>query len=132
MGFPRFFSPSKSQRIPSHDGGRQPVGASHFAEYQSPPYHDRQSSLKLSWNVDEQPSTKYKSETASLNASFSASSSDGSNRVSKMWNSIWLQTKLLASFVVLFVLLFVVTIVLYGVSEKYHGLSAEDVTRQYG
>ncbi|KAI0515136.1 hypothetical protein F5B22DRAFT_636688 [Xylaria bambusicola] len=49
-----------------------------------------------------------------------------------MWNSVWLRTRLLASFVVLFVLLFVVTIALYGVSEKYHGLNAEDMARQYG
>ncbi|KAI0424623.1 hypothetical protein F5Y09DRAFT_335611 [Xylaria sp. FL1042] len=49
-----------------------------------------------------------------------------------MWNSIWLQTKVLASFLVLFVALFLVTIVLYEVSQKNHGVSAEDITRQYG
>ncbi|KAI1272127.1 hypothetical protein F5Y07DRAFT_392266 [Xylaria sp. FL0933] len=49
-----------------------------------------------------------------------------------MWNSVWLQTKVLASFLVLFVALFVVTIVLYEVSQKNHGVSAEDITRQYG
>ncbi|KAI0535917.1 hypothetical protein GGR58DRAFT_514997 [Xylaria digitata] len=49
-----------------------------------------------------------------------------------MWNSVWLQTKILATFIVLFVAMFLVTIVLYHVSEKNHGLSNEDITRQYG
>ncbi|KAI0410315.1 hypothetical protein F5X98DRAFT_368877 [Xylaria grammica] len=49
-----------------------------------------------------------------------------------MWNSVWLQTKVLVSFTVLFVALFLVVIILYRVSEVYHGLSNESITRQYG
>ncbi|KAI1123056.1 hypothetical protein F5Y10DRAFT_281199 [Nemania abortiva] len=49
-----------------------------------------------------------------------------------MWNSVWLQTKVLASFLALFIALFLVTIVLYHISEKDSGLSAEDAARQYG
>lgn len=132
MGFPRFFGTPKPERIPLQDVSDQPVEASRPPEYQSPPYIDRSNSLKLTWNVEEQPGTEYQSETASLNASANSTFNDGYNNVPKLWNSIWLRTKLLGSFVVLFVVLFVVTIVLYAVSEKNHGLSAEDAARQYG
>ncbi|KAJ3562498.1 hypothetical protein NPX13_g8549 [Xylaria arbuscula] len=133
MGFPRFFGAPKPERIPSQDVNDEPVEVSKPPSYQSAPSIDQPNSLKLTWNVDEQPSTEYKSDTASFNACLNDNNySDGYHTVPKLWNSVWLRTKLLISFVVLFVVLFVVTIILYVVSEKNHGLSAEDATRQYG
>ncbi|KAJ2989687.1 hypothetical protein NUW58_g3342 [Xylaria curta] len=88
-------------------------------------YHDRDSSRQTTWDTtDEQSSTEYKNETASPDSVY--------HNGYKMWNSVWLRTQVLAGLLVLFVALFLVTILLYHFSEKNHGLSAEDATRQYG
>ncbi|KAJ8126697.1 hypothetical protein O1611_g6939 [Lasiodiplodia mahajangana] len=102
----------------SQDIGDQPTDAF---------YQDGQNGHQpsLSRVVMEDPSsTGSKSEAATL--------SHTENGAYTMWNSIWLQTRVLASFLALFIALFLVTIILYRVSEKNSGLSAEDAARQYG
>lgn len=89
-------------------------------------YHDFQN-MNPQWasNTRDGPlGIEYKGDTESTNNDW--------DRSHKMWNSVWLQTKVIASFIVLFLSLFLVTIILYHVSEKNHGLNAEDVTRQFG
>ncbi|KAI1418767.1 hypothetical protein F5Y12DRAFT_781287 [Xylaria sp. FL1777] len=125
MAFSRFLTSQRPRAIASQDVSDQPAGPSQYAQVQGPSCHDGRNNLKSAWNtVEEKPSPGYESNTASLGP--------GHNDVYKTWNSVWLQTKVLASFLALFVALFLVTIVLYYVSEKNQGLSAEDVSRQYG